>query len=228
MSDPDPATDADPGTEPGVAALLAMRDELVHFVARRVGDRAAAEDLVQDALLTAVTRREELASPRAWIYRVLRNAIVDRARHAQVVAAHAAREPASAFSSVSPVSPGSPGSSSSSPSSSPSSSSTPPSSSWEPELADAVCRCVMQVARSLSPAHADALNQIEIEERAVADYAQGAGITANAAGVRIFRARAALRARLAQVCGACATHGCRDCTCRPPAPSAVDARERTD
>jgi RNA polymerase sigma-70 factor (ECF subfamily) len=32
--------------------------------------------------------------------------------------------------------------------------------------------------------------------------------------VRLHRARAALKTRLEQSCGTCATHGCLDCTCR--------------
>lgn len=41
-------------------------------------------------------------------------------------------------------------------------------------------------------------------------------ITASNAGVRVFRAREALRKQVTRACGTCATHGCLDCTCKHP------------
>ena len=38
--------------------------------------------------------------------------------------------------------------------------------------------------------------------------------SSNNAAVRVFRAREALRKQVARACGACATHGCVDCTCK--------------
>ena len=53
----------------------------------------------------------------------------------------------------------------------------------------------------------------------VQDYAVEAGITANNAGVRVFRAREALRKRVVRWCGSCAERGCIDCTCGEPGSS---------
>jgi hypothetical protein len=50
----------------------------------------------------------------------------------------------------------------------------------------------------------------------VKDYADQAGINSNNAGVRVFRARDALRKQVQRSCGTCATHGCVDCTCGDP------------
>jgi hypothetical protein len=50
----------------------------------------------------------------------------------------------------------------------------------------------------------------------VRDYAFEAGITPNNAGVRVFRAREALRKRVVRWCGSCAERGCIDCTCGEP------------
>jgi hypothetical protein len=47
----------------------------------------------------------------------------------------------------------------------------------------------------------------------VKDYAASAGISSSNAGVRIFRARAALRREVSRSCGTCAEHGCLDCSC---------------
>jgi RNA polymerase sigma-70 factor (ECF subfamily) len=52
-----------------------------------------------------------------------------------------------------------------------------------------------------------------VDGTAVKDYAAHAGISASNAGVRVFRAREALRKQVARVCGTCAEHGCLDCSC---------------
>jgi RNA polymerase sigma-70 factor (ECF subfamily) len=59
--------------------LVANQSELLSFVESRVGTRAVAEDLLQDAFVRAAhsveTHSEE--SILAWFYRALRNAAVD-------------------------------------------------------------------------------------------------------------------------------------------------------
>src|SRR5262249_22797267 len=81
------------------------------------------------------------------------------------------------------------------------------------ELRDVVCRCVSSLAATLKPEYADALAQIDVAGVPVKDYAERSGISANNAGVRVFRAREALRKQVARACRTCATHGCLDCTC---------------
>ncbi len=73
-----------------------------------------------------------------------------------------------------------------------------------------------ELARTLKPEYADALRQIEVEGIAVKDYAAAHGLSAGNAGVRIFRARAALKKEVVRSCGTCAEHGCLDCTCGAP------------
>ena len=84
------------------------------------------------------------------------------------------------------------------------------------ELERVTCRCVALLAETLKPEYADALRRVEVEGVAVKDYADAVGISPGNAGVRIFRARAALRAQVARSCGTCAEHGCLDCTCHAP------------
>jgi RNA polymerase sigma-70 factor (ECF subfamily) len=81
------------------------------------------------------------------------------------------------------------------------------------ELHNVVCKCVRKLADTLKPEYADALQRIDVEGTPVNAYADEAGISANNAGVRVFRARAALRKQVARSCGTCAEHGCFDCTC---------------
>ena len=85
------------------------------------------------------------------------------------------------------------------------------------ELDAVVCGCVAALAATLKPAYADALRRVELDGASVKDFAVEAGITANNASVRLFRARDALRRQVARACGTCAEHGCLDCTCGAPA-----------
>lgn len=64
-------------------AVLASRAELVRFVRSRVESDAAAEEIVQSTFLRAVEHAAELRddeSAVAWMYRMLRNAVVDHYR----------------------------------------------------------------------------------------------------------------------------------------------------
>ena len=63
--------------------LLAHRQQFKSFVASRVGNEADAEDLLQNGLMKALQRADELKDGEkavAWFYQVLRNVIIDHAR----------------------------------------------------------------------------------------------------------------------------------------------------
>jgi RNA polymerase sigma-70 factor (ECF subfamily) len=172
-------------TPEALAKLVASHRELLAFVERRVGDRGLAEEILQDALVRSLDKVGEVKeSLVGWFYRVLRNAIVDHARRR-----------ASGNRAVEKLA-----------------SETP--ESFDPELENVVCSCVSRLAATLKPEYADALRRIDVEGMPVKDYAAAAGISASNAGVRVFRARDALRKQVARACGTCAEHGCLDCTCR--------------
>lgn len=162
--------------------LVASHREFLAYVERRVGDRALAEEIVQDALVRSLEHTDEIRENAiGWFYRVLRNAIIDRARRAAVQRGRLdalAAEPAE-----------------------------------DSELERVVCRCVGELATTLKPEYADALQRIDVDGVPVVTYAAEAGISASNAGVRVFRAREALRKQVARACGTCATHGCVDCSC---------------
>src|SRR6185503_2423813 len=61
------------------------------------------------------------------------------------------------------------------------------------ELTRVACQCVGELAATLKPEYAEDLTKIEIEGVPVKDYAEASGISASNAGVRVFRAREALR-----------------------------------
>jgi DNA-directed RNA polymerase specialized sigma24 family protein len=69
---------------------------------------------------------------------------------------------------------------------------------------------------TLPQEQATALRRIELDGVAVKDFAAEAGLGVSNAGVRVFRARRALRDRVRAACGTCAEHGCFDCSCGRP------------
>jgi RNA polymerase sigma-70 factor (ECF subfamily) len=182
-----------PPSPAGVATLVAHHREFLGFLERRLGDRAAAEDLLQESFAKldklASLRAEESAV--AWFYRVLRNASTDRARRKQSEA-RALEALAAELELVEPEGPP------------------------DDEVSRAVCRCIATLKDNLKPAYRDALERIEIDGVAVKDYAAEAGISPGNAAVRAYRARDALRKQVALACGTCAEHGCLDCSCQHP------------
>lgn len=173
------------------ATLVANHREFLTFVEKRVGNRATAEEILQDAFVRTMDKLDTVRDTAVgWFYRVLRNAIVDHYRRTA-----AAERGHDAYLREQQV-----------------------VESEDDELHRVVCKCVAQLADTLKPEYATALRRIEVDGVSVKDYADEAGISSNNAGVRIFRAREALRKQVARSCGTCATHGCVDCTCDQDAP----------
>jgi RNA polymerase sigma factor (sigma-70 family) len=205
MALPDPEPEAAPAPDPAptpaaIEALVANHRELLAFVERRIGDRALAEEILQDAFVRGLENAGDIEENAiGWLYRVLRNAIIDRRRRQAAAArrldAFAAEQ---ALGTAGEPAAGAAGD--------------------DPALRDEVCRCVVRLADTLKPEYAAALRRIDVDGVPVKDYAAEAGISAGNAGVRVFRAREALRRRVARACGTCAEHGCLDCTCGGPAP----------
>ncbi len=180
---------SDARPEPRVLeALVASHREFLAFVERRVGDRALAEDLLQEAFVRSIEKlgdlREE-SSARAWFYRTLRNAVIDHGRRRGVADKRLAALAAE----------------------------LDPDGAGTPELERVVCACVARLAGTLKPEYAEALRRIEIDGIPVVEFARESGISESNAGVRVHRARAALRREVSRACGTCAEHGCFDCTC---------------
>jgi len=80
-------------------------------------------------------------------------------------------------------------------------------------LMETVCACVSDLINTLKPEYANAIQRVDLDGLKPGDYAAEEKMTANAARVRLFRAREALKRRVIQSCGTCAEHGCIDCRC---------------
>jgi hypothetical protein len=79
------------------------------------------------------------------------------------------------------------------------------------------CACITALVDTLKPEYAGALRRVDLDGLSVRRFAEETGITPGNAGVRLHRAREALRRQLARSCGACLAHGCLDCHCGEPA-----------
>ena len=171
--------------------LVAQHDRFLNFLARRVGSRAIAEDLLQAAFVKALERQEDLRdgeSAVAWFYRLLRNALIDFYRH-RAVERHALQRQGL----------------------------EPEITEHDSDLHAEICQCVHGLIPTLKPEYADSLRAVEIEGRTVAAVADQLGINPGNAAVRVHRARQALKRRLETSCGTCTEHACLQCSCRTSA-----------
>jgi RNA polymerase sigma-70 factor (ECF subfamily) len=175
-----------------VRVLVESHREFLGFLEKRVGNRALAEDILQDAFVRGMDKLDTLRSDEsavAWFYRLLRNATIDHQRRTGAAERKLAAFGRQVEDHVEP----------------------------EVEMRGAICRCVGELAGTLKEEYADALRSVEVDGVAVKDFAKRAGISMNNAGVRVFRAREALRKQVVRSCGTCADHGCLNCTCAPSA-----------
>ncbi|HSN97341.1 MAG TPA: RNA polymerase sigma factor [Candidatus Nanopelagicales bacterium] len=186
-------------TPEALRTLVDNHARFLSFLERRVGRRDIAEEILQEAFVRSIDRGASLRageSATAWFYRLLRNALVDhfRRRGAEQRALDAlAGEP------------------------------EPVEAAPDDELMGTVCACVGSLIETINPAYAEALRRVDLEGASVQAYAGEAGITPNNAGVRLHRAREALRKQLIRSCGTCATHRCLDCHCDTKGPAAAHA-----
>ena len=179
----------DPREPEVLRALVDNHARFLAFLERRVESRDLAEDILQEAFVRSLDHAASLRSPEsatAWFYRVLRNAITDHFRRQSTRGRALDR-----FAAESEVEAAGP----------------------DKELEAVVCACVVALVDTLKPEYAAALRRVDLDGVSVRGYAIETGITPGNAGVRLHRAREALRKQLARSCGACLTHGCLDCRC---------------
>lgn len=188
-----PAPDAvrpDPETPEVMRVLVDNHARFLAFLERRVGSRDVAEDILQEAFVRSLDHTGSLRSAEsatAWFYRVLRNAITDHFRRQDTQGRALDRLAAETENGE---------------------------AATDKELEAVVCECVVSLVDTLKPEYAAALRRVDLDGMSVRSYAEETGITAGNAGVRLHRAREALRRQLARSCGTCLDHGCFDCQCK--------------
>ena len=172
-----------------LSILLDNHREFLRYLERRVGDRALAEDILQDAFAKVVDRPDQAPGDEAivpWFYRTLRNAAIDQFRRRGAAARGLEAFARELTTRADP----------------------------DPQLTSEICACITRLAATLKPEYAEALQTIDVGGTPVKTFAEEHGLSPSNAGVRVFRAREALKKRLIESCGTCAEHGCRDCSCQ--------------
>ena len=187
---PSPAPEHAPVVAGGLMEILAPhRETFLAFLRRRRVPPAAAEDMLQQSLLRAAERASTLRDPAAalpWFYRILRRALAEQSDD---------RAPRAARYEVLTADPGE----------------TTPDDLAPDEAAS--CACALGLLDSIRPEYAAILRRVDVDEEPLADAAAALHITPNNAGVRLHRARKALREALQAQCGVDSFRECLDCGC---------------
>jgi RNA polymerase sigma-70 factor (ECF subfamily) len=169
--------------------LVENRAAFLAFLRARLGSDDEAEEVLQAAYVKGLKSRarpRDEGSVRAWFYTIVRNALTD---HYRRKAARVGAEERAARQ-------------------------TKMSVRDEDRLEKAVCRCMHDIIPTMKPEYGEILRKVELDEEPLAKLASRMGLSRNNATVRLHRARKSLKASLLQTCGACAAHGCLDCSCR--------------
>lgn len=147
--------------------------ELRGFLRHRLSDEQAAEDMLQDVFLRAMRQGQgfcSLENPRAWLFQVARNALVDRVRAAR---------PEVPLDDIAELQ-------------------SPEAEA--PPAVDALTGCMARVLAELSPDDAEILRACDLQGRRQREFAEGKGISLPAAKARLLRARQRLRERMSLAC----------------------------
>jgi len=151
----------------------------LRFLRSRLRSREDAEDVLQEFALKAfqgADRLTDLAKVEAWLSIALRNALFDRYRR------NAGRARLQDSVRAEPI-----------------------CEPEEPEGLERPLDCLVHAIDDLKPEAAALLRQAELQETPLKAIADTLAITANNAGVRVHRAREALRQAMKTRCAACAT-----------------------
>lgn len=144
------------------------------YLRHRVADADVADDLLQEVFVKAMRQGNHfcaLDNPRAWLFKVARNALVDRVRCAHP---HESLSDELAESSL------------------------PEPEAMAP--VDALAACLARTLGELPPEDAAIVRACDIDGETLRTYAQAHGLSLPATKSRLARARLRLRKRLTQVC----------------------------
>jgi RNA polymerase sigma-70 factor, ECF subfamily len=156
------------------AAWQAHEGELLGFLRHRLADADTASDVLQDVFVKAMRHGQgfcTLDNPRAWLFQVARNTLVDHFRSARpcVPLPDGDDEPAAAQEDP-------------------------------PSPVDALATCLERTMAELSANDAAILAACDLSGQTLRDFAESQGLGLPAAKSRLLRARQRLRDRLTTAC----------------------------
>jgi RNA polymerase sigma-70 factor (ECF subfamily) len=156
------------------AAWQAHEGELRSYLRHRASDADVADDVLQDVFVKAMRQGQgfcTLDNPRAWLFQVARNALVDRARTAHPHESYTdelAETTPLGETAIAPV--------------------------------DALADCLGRTLGELPEDDQHVLRACDLEGQTQRAFAQAHGLSLPATKSRLLRARQRLRDRLTQVC----------------------------
>ena len=178
--------------DPSIEALSVNRKMFLGFLIKRLGNLAEAEDVLQEFCIRVMQRKDQLRETdklTAWLYAVLRSTLNDHYRKVG-----RGRRLSAAFENEQK---------------------TVDVSEDGAEEFDHVCQCVTGLVPMMRQDQSDLIRRVDIEDEDRQSVAAALGVSVGALGVRLHRARAALRDSLLDHCGACCKDGFSDCSCPP-------------
>jgi RNA polymerase sigma-70 factor (ECF subfamily) len=171
------------------AALVENHRAFLRFLVRRVGGMDAAEEVLQQFYLRAVSKAAGLRQSEsviAWLYRLLRTTLVD---HYRRETARQRRE--SDYAQLEILS----------------------NQDRDVEMEKAICTCFEALLPTLKPDYAEILLRVDLRGAAPRQVAQDMGLDPNNVRVRLHRARQAMKSSLLQSCKSCTKQCTNDCDC---------------
>ena len=156
------------------SAWRAHEGELLAYLRHRLSDADAAADMLQDVFVKAMRHGQgfcTLDNPRAWLFQVARNALVDRARAAHPTEPLPEGPAETAAPLLEPIAP-----------------------------VDALADCLTRSLGELAPDDAEILRACDLQGQTVRSFADAHGLGLPATKSRLLRARQRLRDRLTTAC----------------------------
>ena len=172
-----------------VQTLVSNHKKFLGFVERRIGNREIAEEIIQNAFVKTIEKGCHIQDGEGavtWFYRLLRNAMIDYFRRANVET-NAWTKMGDQDSDHVEI---------------------------DQELQEAICACINDLIPTIKDDYSILIEKIDLEGESIAKVSKELNMTANNTMVKLHRARQALKRQLERSCGTCATHGCLDCGCK--------------
>ncbi len=187
-----------------VAAVLTENHRaFLQFLSRRLGSQSDAEDVLQDFCLKALMRQDQLRDPDslvAWLYALLRTTLVDHyrktGRQGRISRAYAQEIKIEQTTQENDA------------------------------LHEDLCACLHALLPAMRPDQAELVRRVDLGEENRTLVAADLGIAPSTLGVRLHRARQALRRTLLTACSSCCEHGFGDCGCGSGKQKALDITVR--
>jgi RNA polymerase sigma-70 factor (ECF subfamily) len=186
------SADSQPTADLSIEALSVNRKMFLGFLVKRLGNVTEAEDVLQEFCIRVIQREDQLRETHkltAWLYAILRSTLNDHYRKVG-----RGRRLTAAFESEQK---------------------TVEVSEDGAEEFNHVCQCVTGLVPSMRPDQSELIRRVDIEDEERQSVASDLGVSVGALGVRLHRARAALRDSLLDHCGGCCKDGFSDCSCPP-------------